>query len=228
MGDPTLDKLFTGFGIIFGPMLVFVLLASLSLVALGISSFIDKIVEGFRLGAMLRDMKIYVPSDEATRDFVIRMRTKSDAARLVRLKKRRDEAAQALKVDLPDGLPAHMKYLDKEDAGNVDITEELFNDDAHFLVCRDPLGAPTFFHSLLPGRATETGVRDARFTFTAVRSMARRLTKAQAISLLPNLPRGGRDCFIVEDVVRAIEAAAVGVIKEGQENVCEQQSELPA
>ena len=164
------------------------------------SKIITFIVDGFKMGKLLKNMAPLLPTDAETRDYVIQMRTRNDAARMARLKKKRDEALRALQVDLPNGLPAHMKYLEKDATGEVDVTQEILDREARYLVCTDPLGeTPKFFHSILPGRATEKGARDVRFNFTAVRSMGRKMTKAECAALLPHLPKGGRDLYIVSD-----------------------------
>jgi hypothetical protein len=209
-----LNTFFDGFSIVFVPALVCFLAGGIIAVSWAFASFVDWIIEGFRMGAMLRDMKPYVVSDEATKEYVIQMRTRHDAARLARLKRKRDEAMQALKVDLPDGLPANMKYLDKEETGEVDVTAEILDKERNYLICTDPLGAtPKYFFGILKGRATERGVRDCRFHFTPIRSRGRRMTKREYEALLPHLPRGGRDLFIVEDKSNVILDAKAGVGK---------------
>jgi len=189
--DSAFAKFFT---YAFVPVFVCMILGVLGIVIWGFLSFVDKIVEGFRLGAQLRDTKIYLPSDAQTREYVLQLRSHHDAARIARMKKRRDEAAQALSANRLEG---NLEFSSaKAQTNEIDVTDEVFNAGRQFLICRNPLTSPEFFHSILRGHFTERGPRDVRYTWTCVRSLGRRFGQAEAQSAIETLP-GRKNLFVV-------------------------------
>ena len=210
-----LTKLFDGFTFIFAPALVLLILGGILALTWTGLYFVDQIIEGFRMGAALNRPAVLSPVNAVAADAVIRERERQDKLRRERLRSLKFDnngpATRTAQTDLA-GIPSHLKYLDN--AGEIDITAEVFQTrDETYLIASDPLGTnPSFFHSILKGRATEKGVRDVRFHYTPVRSLARRMTIAEANALLPHLPKN-RSLFIVNASEKEIEKQVLSKLR---------------
>jgi hypothetical protein len=196
VGDAALDRLFTGFGFVFGPMLVLVLLSALATVCWIIASFFDKIREGFAMSALLRRPMAVSPSNQIAREEILRLRALDDIARRERVRQTRADIA--MRGRRPDVLASQLapEVISKGQTNEIDCTDEVFNEGRKYLICRNPLENPEFFHSILRGHFTERGPRDVRYTWTCVRSLGRRFGLAEARSAVETLP-GRKNLFVV-------------------------------
>ena len=208
--DSELTKLFNAFAFIFGPALVCTLMAGIMVVTWLLIAAVEWLIDGFRMGAALNRPAVLSPVNAVAADAVIRERERQDKLRRERLRSLKfgndGPATQTTQSSLT-GLPARLKYLD--DTKEMDITDEAFGqDEPTYMICSDPLGQPLFFHSILRGRQVESGIRPPKFSYTRLRSQARKMTIQEAKGLITLLPNA-RNLFIVQEDIKKIELQAL-------------------
>jgi hypothetical protein len=193
--DLDLNTFFTGFTFIFVPALVFLLGGGMFAATWVVIGFFEKIMEGFRLNAQLSRPVAVSPMNAVAREEVLRLRSQDDAERRERLR----EARAQLKTRMRRTTASETHRLETpviDQTGEVDCTDELFNEGKKFLICRNPLTNPEYFAAFLRGHFTESGPRDCRYVWTCVRSLARRFGQAEALSAIETLP-GRKNLFVV-------------------------------
>lgn len=164
------------------------LVGGVSVVAWMLASFVQKIKDGFILSQQLAAPSIVSPENTIAKNHVIAMRAKQDKERIDRLRHKRqhDSKPSNSTTDLPIGL-GHI---------TEDITGELFPE-AQCVIARKPLTNETeYLVAWLPGSGQRLR---ARFVWSRFKSLAQRMALSQATILVPMLPGGSRELFILTE-----------------------------
>src|ERR1700735_2476492 len=96
MGDPVLDRLFNGFGYIFAPFLIGIILTGVSIVSWLLVSGVEKLISNFRLANQASLPPI---TDTTAREEVLKLRAAQDQARKNRMLRKRQQAIDAVNAD---------------------------------------------------------------------------------------------------------------------------------
>ena len=185
-----INNFMVGFSVVFVPALICFLAGGLMAITWAIASFFEAIVDGFKMGAQLKQIRYATPSSAEIKAYVIERRRRQDEARVIRLKRKQAEATARLKPDLAD----------------KDVSQEQFEAGApKYLLAKNPAiggdGKTLYFKEVLAGRAVgegSAGLRDAKPIWTPLRQYARRFVITEAQSWARRLP-DNKSIFIVCD-----------------------------
>ena len=179
------------FAVLFSLLFVGFILLGLSILIFAIATFVEQFIKNFQLQRQADAPPLGKPTDAIAREEVLRLRAEDDRERLERVRQARADLAIRRRGSVaPEGFKP--PCVGQE----IDVTEELFDTEKHFLVCRDTKDGWTFFHSSLVGRATERGARNVRFLFIRTKSLARRFTLHEARTVMSEI--GQRGLFVVD------------------------------